>query len=358
MHNTDTRIAQHLSGSDDGYNWIRPDNRVDFPARFRALDEYMNQCVHPEVNTGAASAGSGWLTDHGAGHVSTVIRRIEDLTFNNEKCVLSPYEAYLVLVAAHVHDVGNVFGREQHEKRAKDVLFHLGANCVGDDTIEKRMIYDIAMSHGGVILEESSRDTIGRLKHNRRVKRLAAILRFADELSDDHTRTSRFTIGTVGEVSPGSSVFHLYADRLRRLRISHESSSVELTFELLLEHIAKAYRKGSKCVFLLDEIMHRTLKTHREQVYCNRFMSPHILTERTAVTILVCTDGYKDVVGQIGYVLEQTGYPESIDDIGRLAPELKQFSGASAARQVRSVFRSSGANDHSRDLLPLLRGAC
>ena len=148
MHNTDTRIAKHLATSDDGYSWVRRDGRVDYQARFRALDEHMNEGVHPRVNEGAVAAGSGWLTDHGVGHVSTVIRRVEDLTFKNGRCVLSPYEAYLVLVAAHVHDVGNVFGRERHEKRAKEILFALESNCVGDDNIEKRMIFDIAMAHG------------------------------------------------------------------------------------------------------------------------------------------------------------------------------------------------------------------
>ena len=119
------------------------------------------------------------------------------------------------------------------------------------------------MAHGGMVAGEGSRDTIGRLSHGRRVKRLAAILRFADELADDHTRTSRFAIGAVEEVSPGSNVFHLYADRLRELQISHESSSVELTFELLREHIADRYPKRNERVFLFDEIMDRTLKTHR-----------------------------------------------------------------------------------------------
>ena len=346
------RIARHIAGCQKDYRWSLPEDGYDYLGRFADLDEHMNENVHKYVNIGAAAAGCGWLTDHGPDHVSTVMRRIEDLTYKDGRCVLSPYETYLVLVAVHVHDVGNAYGRNEHEKQAKKMLFELPARYIGSDTMEKRMIFDIAMAHGGTIASGGNKDTIGGLRHDRRIKRLAAILRFADELADDNTRTSRFVIDAAGEVAPRSIAFHLYADRLRRPEINHDTSSVKLTFELQKEHLTECYSKGGSEVYLLDEIMERTLKTHREQVYCGKFMSPYVISERTEIHILVCTDGYADVLGSVSYILEQTGYPERIDNIASLVPELATLSGRSAAERAQQIF---GVElDPGRNLIPVL----
>ena len=354
MDNTETRIARHLRNPHKPSATLRPNPDVDYFQRFAAFDQHMNAHIHDAVNTGAAVSGSGWLTDHGPRHVATVIRRIGDLTHCDGQCVLSPYESYLLLLAAHIHDVGNVTGRQDHEKHAKDVLFQMESAYVGTDTVEKRMIYDIAMAHGGRTRPDGSKDTIRALPHDRRTKMLAAILRFADELSDDNTRTNSFIIQQVDAVAPGSSVYHMYANRLSPPQIDHESASVKLEFELLEEHLTSRYNRNGTQVYLLDEIFTRTLKTHREQVYCARFMNPTIVSDRVDVRILVCTNDYADVVGTVAYVLEQTGYPLGIDDIGRAAPELAQLCGRSAARRASAVFNLDiDSSTASRDLIPV-----
>ena len=359
MDNTQTRIALHLQHPHTHSQHPRPNPDVDYFGRFAALDKYMNDQIHDAVNTGAAATGSGWLTDHGSGHVATVIRRIDDLTHSNGRCNLSPYESYLILLAAHIHDVGNVSGRNDHEKRAKEILFQLESAYVGNDTVEKRMIYDIAMAHGGRVASDGSRDTIGRLPHDRRIKMLAAILRFADELADDNTRTTRFVTQNVQTVAPDSSVYHMYAGRLSPPQIDHHSATVTLTFELLEEHLTTRYNKDGAQVYLLDEILARTLKTHREQVYCAKFMTSNIISDRVDVHVLVCTANYADVVGTVAYALEQTGYPIGIDNIVRLAPELSQLCGRSAAQRVSAVFdRHIDSSATDRDLIPLLSKGC
>ena len=39
---------------------------------------------------------------------------------------LSPYEAYLLLMPAHFHDVGNICGRQGHEKRIAEIIAKFG----------------------------------------------------------------------------------------------------------------------------------------------------------------------------------------------------------------------------------------
>ena len=356
MDNPSTRIAQHMREPDDGYRVRRPDSEIDYFEQFVKFDSYMNRTIHPNVNTGAAAYGDGWLTDHGADHISTLIRRIDELTHIDGRCVLSPYEVYLLLVAAHVHDVGNMYGRMEHEQRAKTSVFTLPSMYIGSDNVEKRLIVDIAMAHGGLANDGGVRDTIGALHHGRDVKRLAAVLRFADELSDDNSRTNRFVIDAVGRIAPGSKAYHLYAERLRRPEICHDSSSIKLTFELLKDHLVGTYRKGARYVYVLDEIMERTLKTHREQIYCGKFMNPHIVSESIEVAVLICTGDYAEVVGTVSYVFDQIGYPEHLNSVVRLVPELASLSGRSAADRIDQIFDANQDFDAGRNLVPELSG--
>src|SRR5690606_20790147 len=113
------------------------------------------------------------------------------------------------------HDVGNIYGRDEHERKVHEVLFSLDHTLVGEDTLEKRMICHIAMAHGGFVdVNKENKDTIGALRYDRSskpsgvdVKKLAAVLRLADELADDKTRTNRFLEEASRQAHVGSEIF-------------------------------------------------------------------------------------------------------------------------------------------------------
>lgn len=227
-----------------------PHDDVDYYRRYVALDEHLNRHVHPVVNQGAAAHGDGWLTDHGYDHIKTVLRRASDLITSKDKVVITPYETFLLATAIHFHDVGNVFGRDRHERQITTVMAQLGDQLIGGDGLEKRMIRDIAMAHGGYVDSDlEDKDTIGRLPwqpptqaQEPRVRLLAALLRFADELADDYTRTNRFVVDN--DLLQGSEIYHIYADRLRQVLVRSEESRVRLQFELAAPHATTKYRKG------------------------------------------------------------------------------------------------------------------
>ena len=93
---------------------------------------------------------------------------------------------YVLLVAIHIHDLGNVYGRARHEKRLAEIMTHVGSR-LGDDSVELKIIRDIAAAHGGKDSGGRNADTIGALQPKEpfrsevvRMRLLAAILRFAD----------------------------------------------------------------------------------------------------------------------------------------------------------------------------------
>jgi hypothetical protein len=323
-----------------------PDHTLDYFDRFTRIDDHLNKEVHPNINVGPTAREPIWLTDHGPEHITTVIRRAGELVSAPEQKAVTPYEAYILLLACHFHDVGNIFGRDEHEKKVRDVMFKLDHTLVGEDTLEKRMICDIAMAHGGFVdVEKENKDTIGALRYDRStkpngvdVKKLAAVLRFADELADDKTRTNRFVQEASRQSHPGSEIFHAYAAHLRPTRIDHDSCSVEVHFELNVDSLQRKYPKKEEDRFLFEEILDRTLKMHREHIYCSRFMLPSVLLERINVQIDVCTTDFSTVLAQIKYTMEPLGYPGSPKMLGEICPPLKGFTGELLAAKVSTLL--------------------
>jgi hypothetical protein len=282
----------------------------DYRVRFRHLANSLNNQVHPSVTPGANVAGQNFLTDHGPDHISAVIRRASDLLETAESDFLTCYEKYLLLAAIHVHDVGNMYGRQDHELLAEQVMKRLGP-LFGPDEVEKRAIFKIAQAHGGQ--QDGSKDKISDLQQeeyilNQRVhpRVLAALLRFADELADDRSRASRFLMEE-GKIPESSLIYHKYAYALQSVSVANDS--VNLNFALAPDDATLTIKKDKKPIYLLDEIYRRTIKMHCERIYCMRFLRPNIDIDRIDVTIQVFGHGYSEELANFSYRLVEVGYP-------------------------------------------------
>ena len=84
-----------------------------YTLRLEQVTGILTEQVHPYVGTGAALKDGGFLTDHGPKHIDTVIQRASSLLAHPSQSFpqISAYEVYILLLAIHFHDVGNIFGR-------------------------------------------------------------------------------------------------------------------------------------------------------------------------------------------------------------------------------------------------------
>src|SRR6185295_2123240 len=251
--------------------------KYDYHSRLSSAVNYFVTKIHPYVETSVALRDGLFLTGHGVNHVSTVIRRagelVGDYTANPNR--LTPYEAFLLIMAAHSHDVGLLLGRKDHETNAHKVLTGL-INLLGKDMVEVRAFLRIAQAHGGKINED--KDTISSLPPSDyiscekvRLQYLAALLRLADELADDRERSGEELLEH-GLLPPHSEVHHAYASRLHSVVIDHSERAILLNFDLAKSDAIRTFGKGTKKVLLLDEIFSRTMKMHQERMYCMRFL--------------------------------------------------------------------------------------
>lgn len=319
--------------------WLAEQDVSEFPSGHNYISGYPTLVTHLDANihniVGAAnvSVDGGFLTDHGPDHVKKLIWRLTDL-LSAGTGTLSAYEVYLLLVAAQFHDVGNIFGRSQHEQRASEVMNDMGT-ILGIDSVEKRHIYQIAQAHGGEDKDKIS--AIPKSEHIKnkdvRLQLLAALLKFADELAEDSSRAARYLLGK-GILPPEAELYHAYAQSLNSIMIDAVGREVKMRYELPRRTALKLFLKQGRNgdpdaqVYLIDEILSRTMKTHLERIYCSRFFRSVVDLESVAVTIAVTSDTGYEVVKAISYRLQDTGYPEMASQtIYKLCPELEDYQG-------------------------------
>lgn len=258
-----------------------------------------------------------FLNDHGPEHVEKVVERANSIVmqFNSEP--LSEFEAFLLLCAIQIHDVGNVLGRAGHEKKLVGIFDENCKNII-PDTPERRAIKNIAMAHGGKSVY--GKDTISLLSAKEtifnaqvRTRLLAAILRFADELADDSSRANRAALD-LGILGTNSELFHSYSRALHTVNVEKDLENhdcrVVLVYELETEELKKKYRLGGNEKYLLDEIYDRTIKMELERRYCMKFMYPYVNIGRIDVRINIYGRN-SEKVKTISYTLEDLSYPDT-----------------------------------------------
>jgi len=255
------------------------------------------------------------LNNHGQGHVNKVIEKVSEILHFFDHGHLRAYEGFYLLCAIQLHDIGNVFGRDEHEGHCKKILDEKGKPFI-PDSIERKVIQKLALVHGGACNGE--RDTISFLSEYRtiyerkvRKKLLAALLRFGDELADDKSRADREGLEQ-GTILEGSIIYHRYSEALHTVKIEKnemDKLQVCLAYEFDSDLAIQKFKKNGKDKFLLDEIYDRTLKMERERRYCMRFIRPCLSLDSIRVEIIIQNAKNPYLFDKIQYTLEEKGYP-------------------------------------------------
>jgi hypothetical protein len=180
------------------------------------------------------------LNIHGKGHVDKVIQKVSELLHFFERGYLTPYEGFFLLCAVQLHDTGNMYGRAKHEKEARKILVEKGKPFI-PDAFERKLIEKIALVHGGAY--DGDCDTIRHLAvqkqlHDRDIRKqlLAALLRFGDELADDHSRADTAGLES-GTIIPECIIYHRYSQALHTVKIKRNSENDAVELSLCYEHL-------------------------------------------------------------------------------------------------------------------------
>lgn len=329
-----------------------PNSSGNYWKRYDGLVEHLRAEVYPHINAGLAclSKSPGIYTDHGKEHFDEVVRYaglILEPAFNNGDSALSPYDLFLLLMAIRLHDAGNIEGREQHERRVRKVLEDAGHYVAGNG-FEVELISRIAEAHGGTT-SLGGKDTISELPQSDRIgpiscspQTVAALVRFADEICEHRDRENKYLLRH-GKLPAENLLFHLYASSIKsaaperdvkgfKLQLNFDSRFLEKPYPTVLSTL-----ENPKSAYLLDEALQRVDKMNMERIYCNRFISPNLRTDKIEVQIDIARtlelDGQQipQTWNSKTITIKERGYPK-VDDVWR--DQLDGLSGESVAHKL------------------------
>jgi len=286
-----------------------PTDLKDCIDKFKQIEKILNEKYHKDVNLGPALKSGDLLTDHGSDHVQMVMERAKQIIGKKHED-LTVYEIFILLLAIHFHDIGNIYGREGHEQKISEVMDDMGKQLPLDDA-DKKYIKIIAMAHGGYADENNTdKDTIRTLLPETtrssvkiRPSLLAAILRFADELADDFSRAFNGKI-----VPPHNEIYHAYS---KVLELSIRENTAIFKYNIPYEYTQKKMKKGEEKRYLYDEILDRLQKCLSELDYCRKYSGDYIGITVLSVSIYVTKNNTKDKLID-SFRLRLLGYPHGL----------------------------------------------
>lgn len=262
--------------ADDSFRILFGDRlSAELPHRANALTaaysnalEYLEKNIYEEI-----SSAEPQLTDHGSSHVANVQRNILALLADGETTneEISGVELYLLAMASLFHDVGNIHGRENHQNNIGTVFDKARGNDAATRR-EKTLVLRTCRAHTGLAADRT-RDTIKELASTEqfegkpvKLRQLAAILRFADELAEGPQRTSEFRLGT-DYYDSQSRIYHEYAS-VTHILIDSGNRRISLVYEISVDtDSADPEQRPIKLTALVSHILRRIVKLDQERRY-------------------------------------------------------------------------------------------
>ncbi|ODM29853.1 hypothetical protein A6779_12055 [Marinobacter adhaerens] len=282
------------------------------------------------IGPGTSAEDNGIYTDHSIDHFNAVIKytgfllglpQHVDQSNIDVELKLNPYEVYLTLVSILLHDAGNIYGRQGHEKRPAKIIQDLGPAAFPDN-FEARTIAHIARVHGGKKLDakgETTKDTISNsplkaIDHYKgtkyRAQLIAAIVRFADEICEDRDRASQPLLIS-RNLPRQSEVFHQYAHSISSVEVDLQAKMINIKFELEKEDAIRTFGKGEaddiQEVYIIDEINERLEKMYCELCYCRRFFAEALSIDAIRATVIIHDED--EPAQEETFELRERGYP-------------------------------------------------
>ena len=221
-----------------------------------------------------------YLTDHGPDHIANVLDNVDRL-LGDQTGHFSARELYLMGLSVLLHDVGNIEGRKAHNQRIARYYDLARPGQMQQNAPEKRLVVAAAKAHTG-INQSGGKDTLHDVPEMEylhgdpiKVREIAAVVRFADELAEGPQRTS-FFLQAEKKYPPDADIHHRYAS-VTHVAIDRNLRRISLCYIVHLDRCQLTDNNElQKLHELLSYINRRVVKLDEERKYA-RFYCPQLL---------------------------------------------------------------------------------
>jgi len=298
--------------------------------RYMMMKAFLRREYYPWIQ-----ASCPYYTDHGQHHIESVIKTASLLVgkFN----LLIHLDIFLILSAIIWHDAGMVYGRTGHQNQVGRMLQNIQQLAFIDVTI-KRLIEDIVKAHsgeGGLAIPQRDQDcTLNGSTFTVYPRALAAVVRFADEVSENRSRVSESIRPQLHE---DNLILWDYASCISAARPEPARQRVVVSVELHDGASITKYRcptefcsyaDGDGKICMVQYVICRLQKMNRERAYCNpefrKYSEMREITVRMMVIKAGCrVEGYEQefVFGDNGLVQQRYPNINIYDDFFQRFPD-------------------------------------
>ncbi|MDR1896190.1 MAG: 3',5'-cyclic nucleotide phosphodiesterase [Prevotellaceae bacterium] len=259
------------------------DKAKEYYADYVSARTYIIDNILPEIK-----AKQPDISYHDASHIQNVLQNAYFLLEDDGLCKLTGLEIYCLCLIAVFHDVGNIEGRELHHDKAKIAeVYNKVRNGDTKYNQERHLIITGASAHSG-ITKSGSTDTLKDIDrmptnldgHPIKLRDIACIIRFADELAEGYQRTSDYK-NKKDEYIVDSKIFHQYAEQVN-VQIDRGGNRIVLTYHIELNDKKSKSIDWKILKTFLGFIYKRIIKLNEERLYAKYYselLSPFKRTE-------------------------------------------------------------------------------
>ena len=281
------------------------------------------------------------LTDHGPDHIRNVLDNVDRL-LGVDGNHFTAMELYLLGLCVLLHDVGNLDGRDGHNKRIAEYYSRARSGSVQQNAPEKRLVVAAAQAHSGRS-EDGSLDTLADVPdveylngERVRLQEIATVVRFADELAEGPQRTSLFLLEK-GRFSDDSEKYHRYAS-VTQIAIDRRLRRISLSYVVHMDALGEGRSKQMEELRrLLEYIGKRINKLDEERKYA-RYYCPELLLPlgMTSVSISVANESGLD------FSVDRFSLSDKlVPSGGKRTVSKAYFNPASVVRQIDKLLGAS-----------------
>lgn len=243
--------------------------------RYKTMKSYLEKEYYPWVQ-----ANCPFFTDHGKQHIQSVIE-VAGLLLNkhlscNGKSELSSLDLFLILSGILWHDVGNVYGRSGHAGHVAEMTEKIKTLGFPNPEIH-RLVVEISRAHAGKeglnIPRPEADCAISSQIYTIYPRALAAIVRFADEISENQSRISH---ALLPDVPNSSRIYWEYAKCISASRPDLARERVIVTITMQHDKVTAQFTcpdfrdrvNDTGQMSLIEYVLCRLEKMNNERAYC------------------------------------------------------------------------------------------
>lgn len=243
-----------------------------------------------------------WYTNHGKKHIESIIKTASNM-IEPQYVQFNELDFYIFLSSIIWHDVGMVFSRSNHEKKVNEEMKKF-SSILGKDFLIMATINKIVKAHTGSyrfeLLETAENIEYNGKTYQVNVRALAAMLRLADEISEDYNRIDKKLLDE-GIVPKENVIYWEFADAVKQSYPDPKYSCIELKINIEKDKILKKYyyndnkipHDGSE-IQLFDFILWRIDKINKERIMCSPEIRQYCTLSGLKIIIAI-VDGYDEL---------------------------------------------------------------